>query len=214
MKILFNFIRILFGLLPFLYILTIVCLVMNIDKKLVYKVVTIQYENNLSKFEERNIGIDFFFTGYGVKARFYTKEYPNRLFQNYYFGFLKYLLVSGYYNRLVDKQLDIVGLYVDPYYLERPLSKKSESIIQFGNTQNIVPFFYIDQGKEKSIYYYLDIFCYVSYNYGFVLVISFLFIFIFGYGPAFENAQGGRYTFMCISTGLSILIALLSTIIQ
>lgn len=186
---------------------------MNIDKKLVYKVVTIQYEKKLSGFDERNIGINSFFTGDGVEARFYTKEYPNRLFQNYYFGFLKYLLVSGYYNRLVDKQLDTVGLYVDPYYLERPLSKKSESIIHFGNTQNIVPFFYIDQGKEKSFYYYLDILCYVAYNYGFILVIPFLIIFIFGYGPSFENAQGGRYIFMCISTGLSILIAFFSTIV-
>lgn len=148
-------------------------LVLSVDKKLIYKEVTIEYKTRTSGLKSREIGIDYHASSPGAAVSFYTKEYPERLFFVRYYGGLKYLVTRNFYTHLMDKKLKTVGLYVDPYYLERPLREKSEAFIQFGDTKNTVPFFYIDQGKNKSIYYYLDIFCYVLVSYEVMIMLSY-----------------------------------------
>lgn len=198
---------IIFLILPFLCIFIMCYLVLSVDKKLIYKEVTIEYVTRTSGLRSQEIGIDYYASSPGAAVSFYTKEYPERLFFVRYYGALKFLVTRNYYTHLMDKKLKTVGLYVDPYYLERPLREKSDAFIQFGDTKNRVPFFYIDQGKNKSIYYYLDIFCYVLISYGVMIMLSYgVLLFVSGRIAVFDGGLTGIPLYIAVIGHLIIML--------
>lgn len=147
--------------LPVIFILINISFIYKINKSLEFKSVSIKYQKISPQREETGIRKS---TGRGGSLIFFTSEEGNS-YRRQYIGILLQSLANKTFNRLEKESPKEIGLYVNPNDL---LTAKKN-----------IPYFSLDNGKEKKFSYYLDIFSYVKYKYSILFIITYFTLLIF-----------------------------------
>ena len=154
---------------PIVYVICMAVFILNIDKKLTYNTISIDYTKG---------GIDIYRTK-GKNFIFRSVEFPNMKFERKYGGFLvANFLVPGYLKKEKPERLSVWldREFADQFLLNN-VSGKNEKIPFFGQ-----------QNAEKNWIYYLDIYRYIKDKY-ILIVIPYTLLFLFASARAFDNYQ-------------------------